>query len=50
MFMDPLGWGWAAFVWAHAIVWTLLSDRLKLLTYRVFDRSPDVAPADEGAR
>jgi H+-transporting ATPase len=50
MFMTPLGWGWAAFVWAYALVWFLLNDRVKLLAYRIFDpvkRSlPDKNPLD----
>jgi H+-transporting ATPase len=37
LFMTPLGWGWALFVWAYALVWFLLNDRLKLLAYRIFD-------------
>ena len=35
--MPPLGWGWAGFVWAYALVWFLVSDRVKLLAYRIFD-------------
>lgn len=42
VFMTPLGWGWALFVWGYALVWFLLKDRVKLLAYRVFD--PVVAP------
>ncbi len=37
VFMTPLGWGWALFVWGYALVWFLVSDRAKLLAYRVFD-------------
>ncbi len=37
LFMPPLGWGWALFVWGYALVWFLVNDRLKLLAYRVFD-------------
>ncbi len=37
LYMTPLGWGWAAFVWGYALVWFLLNDRVKLLAYRVFD-------------
>ncbi len=37
LFMTPLGWGWAAVVWGYAIVWALLTDRVKLLAYRIFD-------------
>jgi len=37
IFMTPLGWGWALFVWGYALVWFLVSDRVKLFAYRVFD-------------
>ena len=37
LFMTPLGWGWAAFVWAYALIWFLLSDRVKLRAYRILD-------------
>src|SRR5208283_5360856 len=37
VFMTPLGWGWAAFVWGYALIWFLLNDRVKLLAYRIFD-------------
>jgi H+-transporting ATPase len=37
VFMPPLGWGWALFVWGYALVWFLVNDRVKLLAYRVFD-------------
>jgi len=39
IFMTPLGWGWAALVWGYALVWFLLNDRVKLLTYWVLDRA-----------
>jgi H+-transporting ATPase len=37
LFMAPLGWKWAALVWAYALVWFLISDRVKLLAYRILD-------------
>jgi len=37
LFMTPLGWGWAMFVWGYALLWFLLNDRLKLLAYKIFD-------------
>jgi H+-transporting ATPase len=37
LFMHPLGWKWAAFVWAYAIIWALASDRIKLFAYRILD-------------
>ncbi len=36
-FMTPLGWGWALMVWAYALAWFLVTDRLKLLTYRILN-------------
>ena len=42
LFMTPLGWGWALFVWGYALAWFLVNDRVKLLAYRVFD--PTAAP------
>ncbi len=38
LFMTPLGWGWAGFVWGYAVVWALVNDRVKLATYWVLDR------------
>ena len=37
VFMTPLGWGYAALVWGYALVWFLLTDRVKLLAYRILD-------------
>jgi H+-transporting ATPase len=42
LFMTPLGWRWAGFVWAYALLWALVNDRVKLLAYRIFD--PNKAP------
>ncbi len=42
LFMTPIGWGWALFVWGYALAWFLVNDRVKLLAYRVFD--PTAAP------
>ena len=49
LFMTPLGWGWALFVWGYALAWFLVNDRVKLLAYRIFDpikpkQSSDLAP------
>ena len=38
LFMAPLGWGWALFVWGYALVWAVVNDRVKLLAYWVLDR------------
>ena len=49
LFMTPLGWGWAGFVWGYALVWFFVNDRVKILAYRIFDpakakTSPDLIP------
>ncbi len=50
VFMTPLGWRWAGFVWVYALAWFLLNDRVKLFAYRIFDPvkapSPAKNPAD----
>lgn len=53
LFMTPLGWGWAEFVWGHALVWFVVNDRVKLLAYRVLDPSasePRALPPRVAAR
>ena len=42
VFMTPLGWGWALFVWGYALAWFLVNDRVKLVAYRILD--PTAAP------
>ena len=37
LFMAPLGWKWAGLVWAYALIWALINDRIKLLAYKIFD-------------
>jgi len=37
VFMAPIGWQWALFVWGYALAWFLVNDRVKLAAYRVFD-------------
>ena len=39
IFMTPLGWGWAGFVWGYGLLWFLLNDRIKLLAYKIFDHT-----------
>ena len=38
--MTPLGWRWAGLVWAYAVVWFLVNDRVKLATYYWLDHHP----------
>ena len=42
LFMTPIGWSWAAFVWGYALMWFVVTDRVKLIGYRIFD--PMAAP------
>ena len=42
LFMTPLGWGWAMFVWGYAVAWFLVTDGVKLVAYRILD--PTAAP------
>jgi H+-transporting ATPase len=35
--VTPLGWYYAGIVWAYAFTWFLVTDPIKLLTYRVLD-------------
>lgn len=37
LFMAPIGWHWAFFVWGYALIWFVINDRVKLQAYRVFD-------------
>jgi H+-transporting ATPase len=46
LFMTPLGWGWAGFVWGYALLWFLVNDNLKLLAYRIFDPVKIKTPTD----
>ncbi len=53
VFMAPLGWTWAAAVWAYALAWFLISDRIKLLAYRILDptnEKPDRTPHPDARR
>jgi H+-transporting ATPase len=37
LFMNPIGWTWAAVVWGYAFAWFLVNDRIKLAAYKIFD-------------
>ena len=50
LFMTPLGWGWALFVWGYALAWFLVNDRVKLLAYRILDPVKARAPSDVTAQ
>ncbi|MGO9455997.1 MAG: plasma-membrane proton-efflux P-type ATPase [Acidimicrobiales bacterium] len=53
IFMPSLSWHWVLFVWIYALMWFLLSDRVKLLAYRILDRAnvetaPEATPVIAG--
>ena len=37
VFMAPIGWSWAVLIWGYALAWFFVNDRIKLITYKVFD-------------
>jgi H+-transporting ATPase len=46
IFMAPIGWYWALFVWSYALVWFIVNDRVKLHAYRIFDSQSGGLMAD----
>ncbi len=51
IFMEPIGWEWAALVWGYALAWFFVNDIVKQLVYRVFDRHhPESAESIRKAR
>jgi H+-transporting ATPase len=38
IFMVPIGWTWASFVWGYALVWFIINDRVKLAALRILSR------------
>jgi H+-transporting ATPase len=46
LFMAPLGWSWALFVWGYALVWFMVNDRVKLLACWFLDRHKVEPKAD----
>ncbi len=47
LFMTPLGWKLAGLVWAYALVCALITDRVKLLGYRIFGSAKADKPQSE---
>ncbi len=50
VFMEPLPWKWALFVWGYALAWFLVNDRVKLLAYRILDHTKAGATPEARAR
>lgn len=40
VFMPAIGWKWGAVVWAYALGWFFVNDRVKLMAYKLFDPHP----------
>jgi H+-transporting ATPase len=47
--MTSLGWGYAVLVWGYALAWFLVTDRVKLLAYRILDPVSAVAAVPNSA-
>jgi H+-transporting ATPase len=45
IFMTPLGWGRALLVWGYALIWFLVTDRVKLAAYRILDPAQETTDA-----
>ena len=45
--MPRLGWHWVLLVWGYAIIWFLITDRVKLAAYKILDpvKNQGTAPA-----
>jgi H+-transporting ATPase len=39
LFMAPIGWAWAGFVWAYCLAWFLVEDVVKRISLRLFDKT-----------
>ena len=46
IFVTALPWEYALLVWGYALAWFLISDRVKLLAYRILDPVTDSPPPD----
>ncbi len=38
IFMEPIGWKYAFYVWIYALVWWLFNDFVKVFAYKVIDK------------
>ena len=46
IFVTALPWEYALLVWGYALVWFLLTDRVKLLAYQILDPVKQDTPPD----
>ncbi len=47
IFVTALPWKYALLVWGYALVWFLLTDRVKLLAYRILDPNQNATPSSK---
>ncbi len=38
IFMQPIGWKYAGYIWIYATIWWIFNDFVKVWTYRIMDR------------
>ncbi len=43
IFMLPIGWKYAAYMWLYAIAWWFFNDFIKVLTYKFLDKNKRIA-------
>ncbi|MDX2368407.1 MAG: plasma-membrane proton-efflux P-type ATPase [Colwellia sp.] len=41
LFITPIGWEFALYIWLYAFVWFLINDAIKMMTYRVINNLPE---------
>jgi len=43
VFMLPIGWKYAAYMWFYALIWWVFNDTVKVLTYKFLDREKNLS-------
>ncbi len=38
IFMEPIGWKYAGYMWLYAIIWWIFNDNLKVLAYKILNK------------
>ncbi len=42
IFMEPIGWKYAFYIWIYALIWWLFNDYVKVITYKIIDKHKTV--------
>jgi len=50
IFMTPIGWKMAAYMWLYATAWWIFNDFLKVYTYKIIDRNKDLNLKQKSAK